>query len=121
MGGTSSKPDSYRQSSSSWNHNDYYQSSSYPQSNQNYAPPTLEAYPYPSYRCPAYNQQPNNPPPPPQVHSSHGNKPQRKFGRRYSRIAANYNLLDEVLVSMMETRPPRVERKKPHESWSKDD
>ncbi|KAK1383864.1 RING-type E3 ubiquitin transferase [Heracleum sosnowskyi] len=114
MGGTTSKPDSYRQSSSSsWNQNDYFQSSSYPQSNQNYAPPAPEAYPYPAYLqedpndapqvaypYPAYNQQPNNPPPPPQVHSGHGNKPQRKFDRRYSRIADNYNSLEEVTEAL---------------------
>ncbi|WOG93452.1 hypothetical protein DCAR_0312736 [Daucus carota subsp. sativus] len=114
MGGTSSKSDSYRESSSSsWNQNDYFQSSSYPHSNQNYAPPPPPAYSYPAYLqedpndapqvaypYPAHNQQASTRPPPPQVHSGHANKPQRKFDRKYSRIADNYDSLEEVTEAL---------------------
>lgn len=93
MGGRSSKEQSYRQSSStrstsnSWNQQDYVQSPSY-----GGAP--REAYAYP-----AHNQQPYNPPQS-QNYGSRGYEPQRKqLDRKYSRIADNYNSLDEVFFS----------------------
>lgn len=93
MGGRSSKEQSYRQSSStrstsstSWNQQDYVQSPSY-------------SAPGEAYAYPAYNQQPHNPPPV-QNYGGRGYEPQRKqLDRKYSRIADNYNSLDEVFFS----------------------
>lgn len=94
MGGRSSKEHSYRQSSStrstsstSWNQQDFVQSPSYG------AP--REAYAYP-----AYNQQQYNPPPS-QNYGGRGYEQQRKqLDRKYSRIADNFNSLDEVTAAL---------------------
>lgn len=107
MGGSSSKEDgSWRRSSSfqstssfSGNQYDYSQSPSYsqppyPQDTQNY--PVQQAYP--AYPQPAYP--PQHYPTPSQEyggqqpHQPH--KPHKKLDRRYSRIADNYNSLEEV-------------------------
>uniref|UniRef100_A0A5B6Z798 Putative E3 ubiquitin-protein ligase RGLG2-like isoform X1 n=1 Tax=Davidia involucrata TaxID=16924 RepID=A0A5B6Z798_DAVIN len=93
MGGKSSREGSWRQpsrlrstSSSSWSQYDYPQSS-HPQETQNYAQP-YPAYPPQQYHQP-YHQ-------PPQNYEGRAPEPQRKLDRRYSRIADNYNSLEEV-------------------------
>lgn len=104
MGGKSSKEDSFRQNSSlrstssasasSWSaHHDPY--SGYGQGGYTY-----ESQPPPSYPAQPYYA----PPPPPQNHgyephandrvANHYNK--KKLERKYSRIADNYNSIDEV-------------------------
>ncbi|KAA8548164.1 hypothetical protein F0562_004575 [Nyssa sinensis] len=92
MGGKNSRNRSWRQSSSlrstsssSWNQYEYPQPS-YPQETQNYAQP------YPAYPPQQYYQPPQN------VGLPH--EPQRKLDRRYSRIADNYNSLEEVTEAL---------------------
>ncbi|CAA0824526.1 E3 ubiquitin-protein ligase RGLG2 [Striga hermonthica] len=104
--GNSSSSGSSRQSSmnhsnsaSGWQHD--YAQSSYLQYAQNY--PTQHPYPAPA----GYPPQSPYYPPPPQDYGSQYNEvasrphaPQKKFDRRYSRIADNYRSLDEVTEAL---------------------
>lgn len=104
MGGKSSRDDSWRQTSrstsSSWNYE--YPQPAYP------PPQSQEIYNYPVQQAfPSYA------PPPPQPHPYHppsqdlgpstyapAPPPQRRLDRRYSRIADNYNSLEEVTEAL---------------------
>lgn len=106
MGGKSSREDSWRQASStgssSWNQYDYPQTA-YPQDSYSYSQQAA----VPSYAPPPPSQQ-NYPPPQPQhnyashEHESlpHAHAPRPRLDRRYSRIADNYNSLDEVTEAL---------------------
>lgn len=106
MGNKSSSPrdgGSWRQSSMTqssspspgWQH-DYGQApysqyaQTYPVQNP-YPPPQNQYYAPPSYASPSHP--PQNSRPSPQLHV-----PQKKLDRRYSRIADNYNSLEEVCI-----------------------
>ncbi|KAF8399804.1 hypothetical protein HHK36_015675 [Tetracentron sinense] len=98
MGGRSSRESSLRQtssvrsSSSSWSHHDYPQSP-YTQQRQNYAEPYA---PPPQYAPqPQYVPQPQYASPP-HNYGGHAPEPHRSLERRYSRIADNYNTLEQV-------------------------
>ncbi|MCD7453159.1 E3 ubiquitin-protein ligase rglg2 [Datura stramonium] len=101
MGGKSSREDSWRQTSSarsSWNQYDYH--SSYPQDSYSYS---SQQQAVPSYAPPPPQQ--NYPPPPQQNYASHDHgarphAPRPRLDRRYSRIADNYNSLDEVTEAL---------------------
>lgn len=116
MGGSSSRDDSWRRSnSSSWGYpqagypqssfaEDSYSQSSYPQDSYNYpSRPTVPAYGPPQQTVPAYG--------PPQQSSTSSQRygggghsrpelAQRRLDRRYSRIADNYNSLEEVTEAL---------------------
>ncbi|KAK6798812.1 hypothetical protein RDI58_006515 [Solanum bulbocastanum] len=113
MGGKSSREDSWRQASStrssSWNQYDYPQTA-YPQDSYSYSQQAA----VPSYAPPPPSQQ-NYPPHPQQNYSSqpqqnyashehesrpHAHAPRPRLDRRYSRIADNYNSLDEVTEAL---------------------
>lgn len=105
MGGRNSKEGSYRQppstrsTSSSWDSQFGYSQPSYGQESQgyNYPPQQQQNYATPYYAPPA-------PAPAPQEHGGYpqpahrGDK--RKLERRYSRIADNYNSLDQVTEAL---------------------
>ncbi|KAA8530170.1 hypothetical protein F0562_004879 [Nyssa sinensis] len=118
MGGNSSRENSLRHSSSlpstsssSPSQYEYPQEdqnyaqpypASHPQEHQNYAQPYPASHPqehqnyaqpYPAYPPQQYYQ-------PPQNFGGQLNEQQRKFDRRYSRIADNYNSLEEVTDSL---------------------
>ncbi|KAI3452495.1 hypothetical protein Pfo_009159 [Paulownia fortunei] len=113
MGNKSSSPrdgGSWRQSSmtqpsspSGWQHD--YAQSSYSQYAQNYPvqhpypagyPPQNQCYAPQNYGSPSQSHAPpQNIGPPSQLHA-----PQKKFDRRYSRIADNYNSLEEVTEAL---------------------
>ncbi|KAM7277800.1 hypothetical protein ACFE04_004934 [Oxalis oulophora] len=88
MGGRSSKEGSWRQTSSSWDAPSYSQTPYYGQETQSYAPqPAYEAQPY--YPSPA------------QDYGTSGVADNRKrLDRRYSRIADNYNSLEQVTEAL---------------------
>ncbi|KAL7232671.1 hypothetical protein ACSBR2_010643 [Camellia fascicularis] len=86
---TSSSRDQYEGSASSpWGQYEYPQAS-YPQESQSYAPQTA----YPAYPPQQYYS-------PPQNYGTRPHEPQRKLDRRYSRIADNYNTLEEVTEAL---------------------
>lgn len=95
MGGKSSREDSWRQTSStrsSWNQYDYPQTA-YPQ----------DSYSYASHQAAVPSYAP--PPPSQQNYASHAHEarphaPRPTLDRRYSRIADNYNSLDEVTEAL---------------------
>ncbi|XP_057982996.1 E3 ubiquitin-protein ligase RGLG2-like [Malania oleifera] len=93
MGGKSSRDESWRQtsrssSSSSWDHYGYPQpQSTYPQESQNYV--TQQSYvPQQPYYAPS------------QSFGGQSSEPQRRLDRRYSRIADNYNSLEQVTEAL---------------------
>nr|DAD30755.1 TPA_asm: hypothetical protein HUJ06_009606 [Nelumbo nucifera] len=91
MGGKNSRSASWRQSSSfrsssSWNHQGYPQSPD-AQQNSNYA--SRQNY------APQYHYAP-----PPENYDSRAPDPRRKLERRYSRIADNYNSLEQVTEAL---------------------
>ncbi|KAH7846066.1 hypothetical protein Vadar_009338 [Vaccinium darrowii] len=101
MGARSSRPGSWRQSSTSrsaWDQYDYPQSS-YPQESQSYEPPPQTAYPAFPPPQPAYSP-PQQYHPPPQTHGGRPHEPKRKLDKRYSRIADNYRSLEEVTEAL---------------------
>ncbi|OVA20562.1 von Willebrand factor [Macleaya cordata] len=92
MGGKSSKSavsrrSSFGSSTSSWSNQGYPQSP-YVSHDQNYAPPPHNHASAPSYA------------PPPQNRAPQAGGPQRKLERKYSRIADNYNSLEEVTEAL---------------------
>lgn len=103
MGGSSSKEESWRQNpsyrsdSSSWNSHFGYPRSSYGQESQSYAPQTSYAPPQYYSQAPQYyphsQQEPQYHPP----SQDHG-RDKKTLQRRYSRIADNYNSLDQVNI-----------------------
>ncbi|VFQ73519.1 unnamed protein product [Cuscuta campestris] len=102
MGGKSSRDDSWRQSSrstssSSWNYE--YPPQSSPSYQQPYQPP--EPYNYPvEHAFPSYAPPPQPPYHPPSQDLGPSTytllPPQKRLDRRYSRIADNFNSLEEV-------------------------
>ncbi|XWS44099.1 hypothetical protein CRYUN_Cryun15aG0015700 [Craigia yunnanensis] len=108
MGGSSSREgswrrnSSYRSNSSSWDSHDGYPQSSYGQESQSYAP--QHSYVSPQYYPPSQQEPQYYPPsqqepryyPPSQDRGSDKRTPQR----RYSRIADNYNSLDQVTEAL---------------------
>ncbi|KAK6153107.1 hypothetical protein DH2020_012746 [Rehmannia glutinosa] len=112
MGNKSSTPrdgGSWRQSSTArssssagWQHD--YGQSSYSQYAQNYPvqQPYPAGYPPPNYVPPQDYDTPSQPPAPVQhnVPPSQMHAPQKKLDRRYSRIADNYNSLEEVTEAL---------------------
>ncbi|GMP30209.1 hypothetical protein CsSME_00004974 [Camellia sinensis var. sinensis] len=94
MGGRNSRDGSWRQSSpvrpSSSSTGPYeYNQPSYPQESQSYAPQMA----YPAYPPQQYHA-------PPQNYGGRPQEPQRKLDRRYSRIADNYNSLEQVTEAL---------------------
>ncbi|GLU11354.1 hypothetical protein SLE2022_281090 [Rubroshorea leprosula] len=117
MGGRSSKEGSRRQTSSfgstssSWDSHYGYPQSTYGQQSRGYNYMPQQNYATPQY----YPPPPQPPPPPPQqnyaTHQYYPSPPQppppqgysvdkRKLERKYSRIADNYNSLEEVTVAL---------------------
>ncbi|XP_019185590.1 PREDICTED: E3 ubiquitin-protein ligase RGLG2-like isoform X1 [Ipomoea nil] len=100
MGGKSSRDDSWRQASrstsSSWNY-EYPQTAYPPQPQESYNYPVQHAYP--SYAPPPPQEQ-QYPPPSQDFASRNHAPPQRRLDRRYSRIADNYNSLEEVTEAL---------------------
>lgn len=96
MGGRSSRDGSWRQSSSarssssSWPQHGHSQSSYYPEQSQSDVPQTA----YPAYPTQQYYQAPQN-----YGGQPHGGQ-KKKLDRRYSRIADNYNSLEEVTEAL---------------------
>uniref|UniRef100_A0A2P2LX46 Uncharacterized protein MANES_13G021000 n=1 Tax=Rhizophora mucronata TaxID=61149 RepID=A0A2P2LX46_RHIMU len=96
MGGKSSKGSRSRHyssydSSSSWNHYGYPQASPYPyQSSQQNPYYTPQHHPVPPPTS-SYNYEPERPP------------PQRRLDRKYSRIADNYQSLDQVTAALAQS------------------
>ncbi|KAF5958826.1 hypothetical protein HYC85_006051 [Camellia sinensis] len=94
MGGRNSRDGSWHQSSpvrpSSSSTGPYeYNQPSYPQESQSYAPQMA----YPAYPPQQYHA-------PPQNYGGRPQEPQRKLDRRYSRIADNYNSLEQVTEAL---------------------
>ncbi|KAL7190308.1 hypothetical protein ACSBR2_022564 [Camellia fascicularis] len=94
MGGRNSRDGSWHQSSpvrpSSSSTGPYeYNQPSYPQESQSYAPQMA----YPAYPPQQYYA-------PPQNYGGRPQEPQRKLDRRYSRIADNYNSLEQVTEAL---------------------
>ncbi|XVE84056.1 hypothetical protein DITRI_Ditri16bG0138400 [Diplodiscus trichospermus] len=119
MGGSSSKEGSWRQNSSfrsnspSWDSQYGYPQSSYGPESQSYAP--QYSYASPQYYYPPTEQEPQSDPPsqlepqyyPPSQQEPQYHPPSRDHGRdkrtlqrRYSRIADNYNSLDQVTEAL---------------------
>ncbi|KAM7512521.1 hypothetical protein LguiB_011396 [Lonicera macranthoides] len=106
MGGKNSREGSFRENSSFRSSS----SSSYQyEANPNYAPEPAYSAPHQAYPVipedhnyaipyPAYPPQQNYQPP--QNYAAPSHKPQKKFDRRYSRIADNYNSLEEVTEAL---------------------
>ncbi|XVE67819.1 hypothetical protein DITRI_Ditri09bG0019000 [Diplodiscus trichospermus] len=93
MGGSSSREGSWRQNSSSWDSHQGYPQSSYDQDSQSYAPQY-------NYASPQYYPPPQQEPqyyPPSQDHG----RDRRKLDKKYSRIADNYNSLDQVTEALV--------------------
>lgn len=106
MGGSNSRDDSWRRSnsSSSWGYpQSGYPQSSFPEDSYSQSSYSQDSYNYPSRpTVPAYGP-PQTSSTPSQHYGGGGHsRPelgQRKLDRRYSRIADNYNSLDEVYSS----------------------
>ncbi|XP_022741696.1 E3 ubiquitin-protein ligase RGLG2-like [Durio zibethinus] len=93
MGGSNSKEDSsYHSNSSSWDSHHGYPQSPYGQESQSYAP--QHSYASPQYYPPS-QQEPQDYP----SSQDHGSD-KRVLQRRYSRIADNYNSLDQVTEAL---------------------
>ncbi|XP_031383392.1 E3 ubiquitin-protein ligase RGLG2-like [Punica granatum] len=103
---------SYRSSSSAWDNNYGYPQHSYNQENVNdpripsYAPPPPSIPSYapppsvPSYAPPPQAPQRSYQPPPQEFGGVRGRDNKKKLDRRYSRIADNYNSLEEVTEAL---------------------
>lgn len=119
MGGSNSRDDSWRQSSfpreDSWRQSSSIPSTTSSSWDQYQYPPagySQDSYPQDSYSYPSRPTVPAYGPTPPQHQYNHGSSsqnrgyggqthaPQRKLDRRYSRIADDYNSLEEVRTLM---------------------
>ncbi|XP_022750527.1 E3 ubiquitin-protein ligase RGLG2-like isoform X1 [Durio zibethinus] len=102
MGGSSSREGSWRQNSSSWNSHYGYPQSSYGQESPSHAPQHsyaspqyyLHSQPEPQYYPPSQQEPQYHPP-----LQDHGSA-KKTIQRRYSRIADNYNSLDQVTEAL---------------------
>ncbi|MBA0726270.1 hypothetical protein Golax_002111 [Gossypium laxum] len=109
MGGSSSKEGSWRQGSSyhsnppSWDSHQGYPQTSYGQENHSYPPQYSYAEPqYYPYSQPEPQQHYPPPQPEPQYHPSPQDRvgDKKKLQRKYSKIADNYNSLDQVTEAL---------------------
>ncbi|XP_022774355.1 E3 ubiquitin-protein ligase RGLG2-like isoform X2 [Durio zibethinus] len=92
MGGRSSREGSWRQNSSSGDSHYGYPQSSYGQESQSYVP--QHSYASPQYYPPSQQELQYYP------HSQDHGSDKRTIDRRYSRIADNYNSLDQVTEAL---------------------
>ncbi|KAK8644184.1 hypothetical protein V6N13_123499 [Hibiscus sabdariffa] len=102
MGGSSSKEGKYRSNSSSWDSGNGNPQSSYGQGSTNYVPQYSYASPqyYPPSQPEPHYYRPAQPEPQYYPPSQNRGSDKKTLDRRYSRIADNYNSLDQVTEAL---------------------